>query len=450
MTGRDADGEAEQANGDQGDPCGAVGGVAAMQARRAALLGPAYRLFYDRPLHLVRGDGVWLFDAQGAAYLDGYNNVASVGHCHPHVVSAIAAQAGRLATHTRYLHDGPLDLAARLLDSLPEPLGHMMFTCTGSEANDLAFRIAQSATGGRGVVVTQTAYHGVTEAAAAFSPALRLPGGLPAHVRVVPAPLDGPDPTGRFAADVAAAFADLGRAGVGPAMFLCDSIFASDGVVDGPPGLLRGAAEAARAVGALYVADEVQAGFGRTGEGMWGFTRHGVQPDIVTMGKPMGNGYPVAGLAVRPEHIARFGRDVRYFNTFGGNPVAMAAAGAVLDVIAREGLIANAAATGAHLRARLRDVQAGHPALGAVRGAGLFAGVDVVTPDGSARPDPQNAAAIVNTMRASGVLISTSGLDGNVLKIRPPLVFRPEHADRLVAALEQALHGGTRGHGTPE
>jgi len=417
--------------------------TAALIARRQALLGPAYRLFYEKPLHLVRGEGAWLYDAAGEAYLDGYNNVTSVGHCHPKVVAAIAAQAGVLATHTRYLHAGVLDYAERLLATLPDEIGQMMFTCTGSEANDLAVRIARAFTGGTGIIVTETAYHGVTQAVAEFSPSLGPAVDLGVHVRTVPAPdsYREADVAGAFTASVEAAIADLIRHGIRPALFICDGIFASDGVFDGPAGFLQGAVAAIRAAGGLYIADEVQSGFGRTGDAMWGFQRHGVTPDIVSMGKPMGNGYPVAGVALRPEVVAEFGRKARYFNTFGGNAVAVAAATAVLDVIEGEGLVANARDVGAHLRDELRGLAARHSCIGDVRGAGLFIGVEIVSDRAAKTPDPARTAAIVNGLRAERVLISACAKGANVLKIRPPLIFTREQADLLVARLDRVLGG---------
>lgn len=417
--------------------------TAALIARRQALLGPAYRLFYEKPLHLVRGEGAWLYDAAGEAYLDAYNNVTSVGHCHPKVVAAIAAQAGVLATHTRYLHAGVLDYAERLLATLPDEIGQMMFTCTGSEANDLAVRIARAFTGGTGIIVTETAYHGVTQAVAEFSPSLGPAVDLGVHVRTVPAPdsYREADVAGAFTASVEAAIADLTRHGIRPALFICDGIFASDGVFDGPAGFLQGAVAAIRAAGGLYIADEVQSGFGRTGDAMWGFQRHGVTPDIVTMGKPMGNGYPVAGVALRPEVVAEFGRKARYFNTFGGNAVAVAAATAVLDVIEGEGLVANARDVGAYLRDGLRGLAARHSCIGDVRGAGLFIGVEIVSDRAAKTPDPARTAAIVNGLRQQHVLISACAKGANVLKIRPPLIFTREQADLLVARLDRVLGG---------
>ncbi len=410
--------------------------------RRERLLGPAYRLFYARPLHLVRGDGVWLYDADGVAYLDVYNNVASLGHCHPRVVEAIARQAALLNTHTRYLHETVLALAERLLATMPAALGHVMFTCTGSEANDLALRIARAATGGTGVIVTKLAYHGVTSAVAEFSPSLGDGVATGRDVRLVPAP-DGyrgdPAVGPAFARGVMAALEEFRAAGIRPAMLILDSIFSSDGVHADPPGFLQEAIDAVRAAGALYVADEVQAGFGRTGAAMWGFLRHGVQPDMVSMGKPMGNGHPVAGLALRPELVRDFGARARYFNTFGGNPVSAAAAMAVLDALEAEGIQDRAAAVGAYLVAGLRRLAAAHEAIGDVRGAGLFIGVDLVTDRQSRAPDRDLATRVVNGLRERRVLISASGPGGNVVKIRPPLAFTRDNADLFLATLADTL-----------
>ena len=411
--------------------------------RRTQLLGPSYRLFYDTPLHPVRGEGVWLFDADGRRYLDAYNNVASVGHCHPHVVDAIARQAATLNTHTRYLHEGVLDYAERLLATMPAALAHAIFTCTGSEANDLAMRIAHAHTKAGGLIVTRFAYHGVTASIAEASPSLGSFVQLGAAVRTVPAPDSyrvAPDSIGAaFAAGVRDAIADLKAHGLRPAALMVDTVFSSDGIFTDPPGFLAEAVDAIRAVGGVFIADEVQAGLGRVGEAMWGFQRHGVLPDIVTMGKPLGAGHPLAGLAVRPEVLAAFGRECRYFNTFGGNPVAMAAGSAVLDVIEREALMANAQRVGRYLRERLVDLAAQHPLIGDVRGAGLFVGVELVTDRGTKAPATAPTARIVNAMRERGVLLSSTGPQANTLKIRPPLVFSEANAELLVDTLDEVL-----------
>ena len=409
-------------------------------ARRKRLLGPAYRLFYEQPVQFVRGEGVWLYDPADNAYLDAYNNVASVGHSHPHVVQAIARQAAVLNTHTRYLHETVLDYAEKLLATFPAEISQIMFTCTGSEANDLALRVARTCTGGTGFIVTETAYHGVTSALAELSPSLGLPMAKDSHARLVPAPRSAGDDTGEtFARHVRGALDDMKKNGIRPAGLLVDTIFSSDGVFADPKGFLQPAVEAIRAAGGLFIADEVQPGFGRTGEQMWGFARHGLVPDLVTMGKPMGNGHPVAGMAARPEFLAEFGARSRYFNTFGGNPVSAAAGIAVLEVIESEGLIANAQRVGAYLRDQFRQLQARHPLISEVRGAGLFFGVELRHGRPAGTPASSETAEIVNMLRERRVLISAAGPQANVLKIRPQLVFTTDHADLLVEKLDQSL-----------
>lgn len=411
--------------------------------RRERLLGPAYRLFYERPLHTVRGEGVWLYDENGRAYLDAYNNVASIGHCHPRVVQAIAEQAARLNTHTRYLQEGILDYAENLLATFPVALQQVMFTCTGSEANDLALRIARHYTGGTGVIITRFAYHGVTGDISSLSPSLGASIQLPAHARTVRAPDAfrlGAEQAGKlFAEDVRAAIADLRANGIKPAALLIDGIFASDGIFPGPQGCISEAVAIAQAEGLLYIADEVQCGFARTGEHMWGFQRHAVQPDLVSLGKPMGNGQPIAGVVVRPEVLEPFGRSMRYFNTFGGNPVSCAAGQAVLDVIRDEGLQQRSAQVGGYLLDELGKLSERHELIGDVRGAGMFLGVELVASRASKAPAAEQTRRVVNGMRERGVLISAAGPLENILKIRPLLAFEKAHADLLVSALDEAL-----------
>ncbi len=415
----------------------------ALIARREKVLGPAYRLFYEKPLHFVRGEGVFLYDADGTPYLDAYNNVASLGHCHPRVVEAVSRETATLVTHTRYLHEGIIDYAEALTQTFPDGLDQAMFTCSGSEANDLAVRIARFVTGGTGIIATELAYHGLTAAVAEFSPSLGEAVTLGPHVRTVPAPDSYRVPAGeakeKFGRDVRAAIADLKRHGIRPAMLIADTIFSSDGIFDGPKGLLKPAVDAIHEAGGLFIADEVQPGFGRTGEAMWGFERHGVSPDIVTLGKPMGNGYPMAGLVIRPEIIAEFGPKARYFNTFAGNPVAAAAGKAVLDTVRIEGLQKNALDVGAYLRDGLRKLAERHEAIGDVRGSGLFIGVEIVSDRDAKTPNAALTARIVNGLRERRVLISASGPRANVLKIRPPLVFGRGHADMLLNALGDVL-----------
>ena len=409
-------------------------------AARDRMLGPAYRLFYQRPVHLIRGEGTRLYDSDGACYLDAYNNVASVGHCHPHVVEAVSRQLSTLNTHTRYLHGGIVDYSRRLLETMPDEIDQVMYACTGSEVNDLALRVAEMHTGARGVIVTTDAYHGNTAAVTAISPSIGGATVLGEHVRAIPPPdsyrIPATELAARFTEDVVAAIADLKNTDAGFSALIVDTIFSSDGIYP-DPSVLAPAVQAVHRAGGVFIADEVQPGFGRTGAGMWGFTRHGVVPELVTMGKPMANGLPVAAMAARGDVLAGFATGVPYFNTFGGNPVSMAAAAAVLDVIERERLIANAATVGGDLRAEVTRLAADHPRIGQVRGAGLYLGVEVVDEDGL--PDRAAAKWIVNAMRERRVLISVCGGDGNVLKIRPPMVFSMSDVDRFVAEFGEVL-----------
>ena len=414
----------------------------ALVGRRRATFGPSSMLFYKRPLHVVRAEGVWLYEADGTRCLDAYNNVPSVGHCHPAVTAAVAKQMAILNTNTRYLYDNIHDYAERLLKSFPAGLSNIVFTCTGSESNDFALRLTKSFTGGTGFIVTETAYHGNTEAVTEVSPSSFKTRTVPAHVRTVPPPDAYRHPTNdvgaRFAEDVAKAIADLARNGVKFAGLLLDSIFSSDGIYADPPGFLKEAVDVVHKAGGLFISDEVQPGFGRTGAAMWGFERHGVEPDIVTMGKPMGDGFPIGGVVTRPEILESFCETTGYFNTFGGNPVAAAAGLAVLDVIEDEGLIENASRIGGYMRAGLREIAGRHPSIGDVRGAGLFIGIEFSLP-GTTDPDPATTGHVINELKERGVLISAAGAYGNVLKVRPPLCFSRDNADLFLETVDAVL-----------
>lgn len=417
--------------------------VADLAARRRRLLGPGVPTFYNDPLHIVRGEGVWLWDAEGRRYLDCYNNVPHVGHCHPRVVEAIARQSALLNTHTRYLHEGILDYAERLTASFEHDLSTVIMVCTGSEANDIALRMGQAATGRTGIVATDNTYHGNTAAVSQLSTRKPPIGGYPSHVRLVPSP-DSLHPLGgcaeaqaaAFAEAVARAVAELEAAGHGLAALLICPFFANEGFPTLAPGFLDPAAAVVRRAGGLIIADEVQPGFGRLGHGFWGHEAIGLAPDVVTLGKPMGNGHPVAAVVTRPEIMAAFREAFSYFNTFGGNPVSCAAAMAVLDVIAEEALVANAASVGAHARARLSELS--HPMLAEVRGAGLFFGAEFAHP-GTGMPAAEFTLAVVEAMKARGVLLNRIGRHGSTLKIRPPMPFGRAHADLLVDTLSEVL-----------
>lgn len=409
-----------------------------MLERRARLMGPNVPTFYRTPVHLVRGEGVWVWDAAGKRYLDCYNNVPHVGHCHPRVVQAICKQAGTLNTHTRYVHDGVLDYIERLTATFDHGISQAIMTCTGSEANDIALRMAQAATGKTGIIATDATYHGNTMAVSQLSTRKPPIGGRWPNVRLVPAPdsLKRPDPDGSiFASHVTEAIKDLEAAGFGCSGILLCPMFANEGLPTLQRGWLDKTVAAIRAAGGIVIADEVQPGFGRAGSHFWGHDKLGFAPDVVVMGKPMANGHPVGAVATRPDVMAAFRNAFSYFNTFGGNPVSAAAALAVLDVIRDEGLQENAARVSAHVAARMANLK--HPLLRDVRSNGLFFGAEFSLDDG--QPATRFCADLVETMVARGILMNVIGAGRNILKIRPPLPFSIENADFLMDELEASL-----------
>ncbi|MBK5115713.1 MAG: aminotransferase class III-fold pyridoxal phosphate-dependent enzyme, partial [Thermoleophilia bacterium] len=400
----------------------------------SALMAPSY----ERPLHLVEGDGVWMSDADGRRYLDCYNNVPVVGHSHPRVVEATSRQARALNTNMRYLHEAVIELGERLVASMPEGSGldTVMMVNSGSEANDLAWRLARSHTGNGGGLSSEYAYHGITAAIADLSPeASSAP--RPDHVETFPPPRGaGEDSIAGFTA----AIERLADRGVQPAAVLVDGAFTSDGIYPAERSYLEEVVRLTHQAGGLYVADEVQAGHGRSGEHLWSFGAAGITPDIVTMGKPMGNGYPVAALVTRSEIVDRFAGEGEFFSTFGGNPPGAVAALTVLDVIADQQLIERAGRIGSELRAEIDRLADRHAMVGEVRGRGLMVGVELIRNDASSpRADPGLADRVKNGLRERGVLVGTTGPDDNVLKIRPPLVFGTEHVGILNDALAEVL-----------
>lgn len=421
--------------------------VPALLQRRRGAMGEKMYLFYDPPLHLVRGEGVWLTDAAGRRYLDGYNNVPSVGHCHPAVAEAIARQARRLNTNTRYLTDQTLDYAERLAASAGPGLDVVLFVNSGSEANDLAWRMTKALTGHRGGLVMDFAYHGITDAIDAFSPANDPKGRIQPHIRTLPAP-DGyrgtykygeADLGPRYAALAEAPIAELQAQGLGVGAFMLDSAFMTNGILPPVPGYVAGVVQRVRAAGGLFIADEVQSGFGRMGTHFWSHRHHGVTPDFITIGKPAGNGHPVGVVITRRELLARFLEDSAFFSTFGGNNVSCAAGLAVMEVVEREGLVENATTTGELLRAGLKGLMAKHAILGEVRGIGLATGVELVRDRATLEPAASETKRLISLIRDEGLLVGSEGVLGNVLKIRPPLVFQPAHAAIAVAAIDRAL-----------
>ena len=411
--------------------------------RRHRLMGAGAELFYEKPLHLVRGAGVWLYDARGLAYLDVYNNVPHVGHAHPMVVAAIQGQTAILATHTRYLHENILEYAEQLTGRLPQHLNACIFVNSGSEANDVAWRMAQMATGRRGALVMENAYHGITEAVAALTPGVRQPTD-PRVVTIAPPPAnlranDDIDPKDLAAVlrDADGAISKLADRGFAPAAFFIDTGITSSGIFDPPPAWAKAVCARVRGAGGLVVADEVQYGLGRSGSHFWGFDRRGIEPDIVTLGKPVANGYPMGVVVARRAMIEAFQAKFGFFSTFGGNAVAAAAGLAVLKVLDAEQLMGNAAATGRYLRGQLESVAAAHECLGNVRGTGLLMGLEVLERDGT--DSKRRNRRIVNALAAEfRILIGYEGPHASILKLRPPMPFRREHADRLVQAIDAA------------
>ncbi|AXI01501.1 aspartate aminotransferase family protein [Aquirhabdus parva] len=412
--------------------------------KRNKILGESYRLFYRNPVHLVRGEGQYLWDAFGTKYLDVYNNVASIGHCHPAVIDAVNAQMKMLNTHTRYLHEGILDYTEQLLTTFPQEINRAMYMCTGSEANDLAIRIARQYSGGTGIIVSQEAYHGTSDLTSGCSPALGTGQTLANTTRLVPAPdayrVNTPDLGEWFAQQIQTQIDDMKVHGIKFAGFLADSIFSSDGVMPNPIGFLKKAVDVVHANGGIFIADEVQPGFGRTGDAFWGFARHGVVPDVVTTGKPMGNGIPVSGLFAKSDVLSAFSDQTPYFNTFGGNPVAMAAAQAVFKVIQEEQLQAHSKKVGTLLQAELTKLMNKYECVGDVRGAGLFIGFEIVKDRISKEPNKAFALDLIEELRNTHhVLTSVAGPYGNVLKLRPPFAFQEYDIDWLVGALDKSI-----------
>jgi 4-aminobutyrate aminotransferase-like enzyme/Ser/Thr protein kinase RdoA (MazF antagonist) len=401
---------------------------------RNRTLGPL-SLSYQDPVHLVAGCGVELYGADGGVYIDAYNNVPVLGHSHPAVTAAVTAQMRLLNTNSRYLHEAPVELAERLIATMPDRrLDRVLFVNSGSEANDLAWRIARFATGRTGGIVTSFAYHGITSATADLSPEGWPAGERPHHVRLVDPPLSPAGPNGTV--DSAAEL--LAEDGPGLAAMFVDGVFTSDGILGPAHAWTRDAIAAVQAAGGLYVADEVQAGYGRTGDHLWSFAAAELSAHLVSLGKPMGNGFPVAALVGRADLVDAFMEETDYFSTFGGNTVACAAALAVLRTVDEEALIVNARVTGAHLTSLLTDLASRDDRLAPPRGWGLAVGVDVRLAD-DGRPAPTVANRLVDRMRQRGVLIGVTGAARSTLKIRPPLVFTAAHAEKLVTELDASL-----------
>lgn len=411
--------------------------ITALQLRRDQLFGKGAQLFYEQPLHLVRGEGVWLYDAEGRAYLDLYNNIPVVGHCNPRVLQALSRQAATHSIHSRYLDAGILDYAERLLALHADPIESVVFTCTGTEANEVAMNMARLVTGGRGFICTDATYHGNSALVSALTRAPRRGRpdihaiAFPQRYRPLREGLSDAELCGAYLAELRAAIDDFAADGQKFAGLLLCSIFANEGLPDVPEGFLAKAMAMVRAAGGVVILDEVQAGFCRTGR-WWGYEAMGVVPDIVTMGKPMGNGLPMGACAARRDWVERFRAETRYFNTFAGTPVHAAVGSAVLDEIESRDLRAQITDVGAYLMRELRALAPSIESIGDVRGHGLFIGVDWVKDKAGRIADRDGAVRMVNRIKERGALIGHAGALGNVLKIRPSLVFERSHADRFL------------------
>ncbi|MER9345367.1 aspartate aminotransferase family protein [Mesorhizobium sp. M0601] len=407
--------------------------------RRDTVLGPGYQFSETIPVEFVSSFGAHLIDSDGNDYLDAYNNVPGVGHAHRHVVDAVYRQMAAVNTDTRYPQEPLVTYAERLLATFPAELSKLSLPCTGSEANDLAIRVARFHTGGEGIIATRWAFHGRTREVASFSPMLGEGSPLAPSVRLIAAPdprlCEAERSLEEYMRDqVRSAIIDLERHGYRLAALIADSAFTSDGIFTHPVAFMPAMVDEVHAAGGLYIADEVQSGFAQLGDSMWGFSRHAVIPDIVTMGKAMGNGFPISGVVFRPEVSDEFGQKVSYFNTLGGRSISVAAASAVLDVFEQENVRERVAANGATLLAGLKTVTRDSPYVAEIRGSGLYLGVEIVKDRETLEPDPIRCESIIKDLRDRRVLISRTGPAGNVLKVRPPVAFTAADVSRFLEA----------------
>lgn len=407
-------------------------------------MGEGAPLFYDAPIEVVRGDGVWLEDTTGRRYLDLYNNVPCVGHANPRVAEAVARQAGTLNVHSRYLHEGVVNYVERLLGLHHRGLESLVVACSGTEASEVALMMTRTTTGKRGIICTDATYHGnsaeiarMTHLAIGSRRGDIVSIATPQLYRPLSDEADDAGLCELHLEQLAQTIDDLERDGTGFAGLMMCSILANEGLPDAPTGFFERAVQMVHEAGGLVIADEVQAGFARSGR-WWGYETSGFVPDIVTMGKPMGNGMPVSGVAASHDVVSGFRSRSRYFNTFAASPLQAAAGNAVIDEIQERDLVSQVSLVGEHLRAGLREMQPEDPRLGDVRGHGLFVGVDWVRP-GTTEPDATGAASVVEAMKERGMLMGKAGQFGNVLKIRPPLVFDSEHAELFLDAFGDAL-----------
>jgi 4-aminobutyrate aminotransferase-like enzyme len=420
--------------------------TATLAARRDQAMGVGAPLFYNHPLHIVRGEGVHLYDDAGKRYVDMYNNVPCVGHANPHVVDAMVRQQATLNVHSRYLHEGIIAFAERLAALHHPGIESVIFTCSGTEANEIALRIARMVTGKRGIICTNATYHGNSEAVGALT-RLTAERNEAGDVAAIPFPERfRPIKPSATEAELCEAYLDrlqgairaLEADGTGFAGLIVCSIFANEGLPDVPAGFMPRAAEIVRKAGGILISDEVQAGYCRTGK-WWGYEVSGFTPDIAVTGKPMGNGLPLAATAASKALIDTFRSKTRYFNTFASSPLQAAVGMAVIDVIEREGLRESVGTVGAWLKSELAKRKPRSAAIGDVRGHGLFIGVEMVKPGAAQEPDEKRTVEVVNKLKDKGFLTSNAGAFRNVVKIRPPLVFTQAHAEEFLKAFDETI-----------
>lgn len=415
--------------------------------RRKDAIGPTYSHFYDEPLNLVKGEGAWLYDEKGNKYLDCYNNVVSVGHCNPNVVKALSEQAATLNTHTRYLHENIIKAAEKIKSKMPAKLDTVIFVCTGTEANDLALQMARAITGNYGCLVSEHAYHGNSSVIGAMDPDRRITVGVewmekfePPNTYRGPHPDEESDLAEYYANTAREAIERLKNKNIDLAAAMLDLSFDSNGILIPPDGFLNKVTDMTRAAGGLVIVDEVQSGYCRMGEYWWGFERYGIDPDIVTLGKPMGAGHPVAAVVTTREIAKNFADIDSYFNTFGGNPVSTAVANAVIEEIDNQGLLENATTVGKQLEAGLTQIAEQFDFVGNFQGSGLFWGIDMINDPVTKEPMKREQLRHITTLlKDEGVLMGSTGRYGNILKIRPPLIFSKENAEQALNAIKKVF-----------
>ena len=418
--------------------------------KRNKYLAPSFSVSYDSPLHIVRGRGQYLYDSNGKKYLDAVNNISHVGHCHPKVIEAANNQNKELNTNTRYLHDSILDYAQNLTHTLPDGLGVCYFTNSGSESNDLALRIARLYNDSYESIVLSGAYHGHTSSLIDISPYKFLGSGgkgKPDYVHVIPMPdmyrgkhkIADANPEEYYIDLVKNTITKIKKKSKQLAFFIVEPIMGCGGQIIIPSSFMRETFKIVKEAGGLFIVDEVQIGFGRLGSHFWGFEMSGIIPDIITLGKSIGNGHPLSVVITKKNIAQAFNNGMEYFNSFGGNPVSCEVGQAVLDIIKQEELQKNAHETGAYLLDGLKDIQNKYNIIGDVRGRGLFIGIELIKNHDKMMPAPDETELVVNQMKQKGILISSDGPDHNVLKIKPPLVFNRNNADYFLESFEAVM-----------